>query len=490
VARILAAAPADVTGWISALIEAELVQASPASRLHGEKEHVFRHAMVRDAAYGLLTANDIATGHRLAGEFLEAAGEHDAAVIAEHLERGGDHGRAATFYLRAAEDRVPRAHYAGARRLVDPYPFYTQLRARSPVRYERVITPGDEPEQWYALLKYRDVSAALRDVETFSSRAVATKPSLPLLQDDPPRHTNLRRRVSKAFTSRRIAELEPSIADVAQELADDMGRGQVELMGAYAIPLPLRVIARIIGIPDQDYVRFWRWSMAIISHQTMAPEERAAQMAEFDTYLRAQIAAPRPSGTEDLMTAILETEVDGEKLREEEMLGLLHLMLVAGNESTANLLGNMLGILADRPDLWRQAREDRSFVDPIIAETLRFESPVQRLTRVTTRPVEVSGVPIPEGRFVALFYGSANRDPEVFADAETFRVDRLPAENLAFGQGIHSCLGAPLACIEARITLNLFLDRFPTLVRAAGPAVRQTVTPASYGYERLPLVLA
>jgi cytochrome P450 len=296
--------------------------------------------------------------------------------------------------------------------------------------------------------------------------------------------------VSKAFTPKRVAELAPSIADVARELADAMGRGQVELMGPYAIPLALRVIARIIGVPERDYPSFRRWSQAIMSYQTITPAEREAKLAELNAYLRTQMAAPRPSGVEDLIAAILETEVEGERLREEDVLGLLYLILAAGNETTVHLIGNMLGVLADRPDLWRRAREDRALVDPIITEVLRFESSVQRLPRVTTRPVELSGVPIPEGQFVTIFYGAANRDPEVFEDPETFRLDRPPAEHLAFGQGIHFCLGAPLARTEASITLNLLLDRFPTLSRGPEPAVRQAASHAVYGYQRLPLVLA
>jgi cytochrome P450 len=371
----------------------------------------------------------------------------------------------------------------------DPFPLYRHFRARSPVPYQRVL-PGGEIESFYALLKHADVSMALRDVETFSSRAFPAKFYLPLIMDDPPRHTQLRRRLSKAFTPKRVADLAPSIADIARELADDMGRGQVELMEAYAIPLPLRVIARIMGLPEHDYPRIRGGSQAILSPQTMAAEERAARMAELAAYLRAQIAAPRPSGAEDLIATFLDTEVDGERLPEQDMLGLLYLAIIAGHETTVHLIGNMLGILADRPDLWQKAREERALVDPIITEALRFETPIQRISRVTTRPVEVSGVPIPEGHLVHICYGAANRDPEVFADPETFRMDRPPAEHLAFGQGIHFCLGAPLARVEASITLNLLLDRFPKLSRGPEPAVRQAASLAVYGYQRLPLVLA
>jgi hypothetical protein len=373
--------------------------------------------------------------------------------------------------------------------VANPYPFYGRLRAQSPVRYQRVFAPGEEPRWAYALLRHADVSAALRDHETFSSRVQGViAQHLPMLQDDPPRHTQLRRRVSKAFTPKRVADLTPAIAGVARELADEM-RGEVELMGAYAAPLPIRVIAQIIGVPDRDYRSFRRWTGAFLAYQRLPPAERAAQIAELDAYLRAQIAAPRPGGAEDLIGSLLETEVDGERLPEKEVLGLLYLTLIAGHETTVNLLGNMVGLLADRPDLWRRAREDRSLVEPIITEVLRFESPIQRLGRVTTRRVEVSGVTLPEGHLVTIGFGAANRDPAVFADPETFRVDRAPAEHLAFGQGIHFCIGAPLARVEARVTLNLLLDRFPTLERGADPAIRQTATAATFGYERLPLVL-
>ena len=193
---------------------------------------------------------------------------------------------------------------------------------------------------------------------------------------------------------------------------------------------------------------------------------------------------------EDLITALVEAEVEGDFLEESEILGFCLLLLIAGNETTTHLISNLLNLLADRPELWSQLREDRSLVDTVIEESLRHESPIQRIPRRTTREVEVSGVTIPAGASVTIYYGAANRDPAAFQNPDEFRLDRDLRNHVAFGTGIHYCLGAPLARAEARITLNTFLDRFEALKRGAAPAVRQTAAVSFFGFHELPLVLS
>jgi cytochrome P450 len=379
--------------------------------------------------------------------------------------------------------------------IANPYPYYRELREHSPLNY--VFLPAgavagvDEPIRAWALMKYRDVYGALRDHDTFVSgqNPLAGKiaPKLALIQDDPPRHTRFRRLVNKTFTIKRIEALTPWIQSVADELLDDMGDGEHDAISSYAIPLPVKVIARLLGIPGEDYVTLKRWSDAFLAFSSMAPQERANSNREMATYFGKMAAARRAHGAEDLITALVEAEVEGESLDDAEILGFCMLLLIAGNETTTNLIGNMLGILADRPALWERIRNDRSLVNAVIEETLRFESPIQRLPRHTTREVDVSGVRLPKGATVSIYYGAANRDPEEFPNPEEFRLDRDLGNHVAFGAGIHYCLGAPLARAEASITLNTLLDRYAIIERGTSPAQRQKTSLVVFGYQQLPL---
>ena len=383
--------------------------------------------------------------------------------------------------------------------LINPYPAYQEMRDQSPVLMEFIpggIVPGlDDPVKAWALMKHDDVYTALRDHDTFSSarNPFVEKgffPQLVLIMDDPPRHTRFRRLVNKAFTLKRVEALEQWIATVAQELLNEIGSGETDIVQSYAIPLPVKVIARLMGIPGDDYPTFKRWSDTFISSLiSISLEERMKNTMEMAEYFGKTAAARRSRGAEDLITALVEAEIDEESLQDWEILGFCILLLIAGNETTTNLISNMLNILADRPELWRRLQQDRGLVELVIEETLRYESPVQQLLRTTTKETTLSGVTIPANELVTIFFGAANRDPREFPNPDEFRLDRDLRNHVSFGVGIHYCLGAPLARAEAKISLNAFLDRFSTLTHGTAPAVRQSQSPFVFGFERLPLSL-
>ncbi|MXY36113.1 MAG: cytochrome P450 [Dehalococcoidia bacterium] len=373
----------------------------------------------------------------------------------------------------------------------NPYPEYDRLRAQSPIFFGQEA--GSSAGGLWALLQYDHVYGALGDHETFSSASTGGSSSnssmrLVLLNDDPPRHTRFRKLVNKAFTPRRIRELEPWLESVVNELLRDVDGGEYEVVQNYTMPLPVMAIAELLGIPRDEYQTFKRWTDDALGVHPRSPEERQQSTQEMMAYFGQMAAARREHGAEDLITALVEAEIEGEALEDWEVLGFCMLLLIAGNETTTNLMGNMIAFLSQRPELWSRLREDRSLIPQLIEEMLRYESPVQVLFRRTTRDVELNGVTIPADQRVGVFYGAANRDPEEWEEPDDFVLERDLHAHVGFGHGTHYCLGSPLARAEARITLNTWLDRFAAIEPAAAP-VRQTGTGVVLGYTSLPVSL-
>jgi cytochrome P450 len=342
--------------------------------------------------------------------------------------------------------------------LRDPFPVYDQLRAVSPL--------FREPRSGlWMIFDYEGVKRVLSDHASFSSR---WGPDW-MVFADAPRHTRMRTLVSQAFTPRMIAGLESRIRELSRELLDRViERGTMDLANEFANPLPMLVIAEILGIPGEDRPVFVRWSdvMLNMSHTVTKDEEAARATAEFTAatlemkaYQSRVLEASRSGSRDNLLSRLAEAELDGAKLTENEILGFFQLMLLAGQETTTNLINNAILCLTADPDQFAQLRADRRLLASAIEEVLRYRSPVQWVMRIATREVELHGQVLPQGAKVLAMIGSANRDPRQFPDAGRFDITRDPNPHLAFGHGIHFCLGAPLARLEASIALGDLLDR-------------------------------
>jgi cytochrome P450 len=351
----------------------------------------------------------------------------------------------------------------------NPFPVYDQLRSASPVFH--VPPPFDA----WLIFDYEGVWRALSDHDAFSSK-VPSPPNWFLFMD-PPRHTKQRGLIARAFTPRVVANLEPLIRQLARGLLDAVvERGEMDLVGSYAAPLPMTVIAELIGMSGVDLPRFKRWSDGIlrISHTRSGAEAEAAALQEFgavtaemDAYLTDLIARRRAAPKDDLITRLVEAEVDGERLTQPEILGFFQLLVVGGQETTVNLISNAMLCFLEHPDQLARVRAAPDLLPAAIEEVLRYRAPLQWLMRTPRRDVELHGQVIPAGKLVLPMIGSANRDPKQFRDPNRFDITRDPNPHVAFGHGIHACLGAPLARLEARIALTDLLDRLKDIQLAS-----------------------
>lgn len=387
-------------------------------------------------------------------------------------------------------------------RRADPYPGYARLRDAAPV--------WEAANGFLVLSRHRDCADVLRDVrfghvegedvvmarrrgENVLRRPTEGegRPVRSFLMLDPPDHTRLRRLVSRSFTPRRVEELAPRIEAITDGLLGAVsGRRSFDAVAALASPLPVAVISELFGVSDADRGRLVRWSHALargIEPSFLVPEEerrtQATARGEFAEYLAGEIARRRRAPRDDLVSDLVALHDRGESLTEPEIVATCVLLLVAGHETTTNLIGNGLYALLQNPGQLDELARHPELAAGAVEELLRFDSPVQLTMRVALEDAEAGGVPTKKGTYVLLLIGAANRDPAVYEDPDRLDLGRPPTPHLAFGQGIHFCLGAPLARLEAQIALRVLVGNFGTLGLASTPTWKDNVV--LRGIERL-----
>jgi cytochrome P450 len=363
----------------------------------------------------------------------------------------------------------------------NPWEYYAALRSQAPVHQMK-------GGMW--MVSTHDLCLeALRDPETFSSKFIQKMSGgaagrdgnymgpETLLSNDPPEHTYFRKLVNKTFSPTRVKKMVPSIEKISHDLVDAIlaGPKRFDAMTELAIPLPLTVIADQLGVPRSDLDNFKKWSDAtVVPIGGMAtPEELVASLElveQLKTYLAERSREAKASPRDDMISDLVTADVGGERpIEEKEVVSLLQQFLVAGNETTTNLIGATLMFLLQNPEEHEKLKANPTLLGNAVEEALRLETPTSGMWRVVTRDTELGGVAIPEGSMLMLRYAAANRDEALFDDPDAFKVDRPNAkEHLAFGMGIHFCPGAALAREEARIGLGVALERLPNLRLAPG----------------------
>ncbi|WLW51206.1 cytochrome P450 family protein [Streptomyces sp. YU58] len=373
-------------------------------------------------------------------------------------------------------DVIDLGKYGDAFR-VDPHPVYADLRERGPVH--RIRPPGSLPDYWsWLVVGHEEVRAALADPRlskdgrrigmVFNDEQLIGRH---LLGTDPPEHTRLRGLVSRAFTMRRVERLRPRVQEITDSLLDAMlPLGRADLVESLAYPLPITVICELLGVPEMDRAEFRKQSTEVVAPTSSdASYDAVLRLGE---YLTELIEDKRSAGpADDLLSDLIRTTAeDGDRLSPAELRGMAFLLLIAGHETTVNLITNAVHTLLTHPDQLAALRADMSLVDNAIEETLRYEGPVENATfRYAAEPLEIAGVPIAQGDPVMIGLGAADRDEARYPEPHRFDIHRDTRGHVAFGHGIHFCLGAPLARLEARTALRSLLDRAPALTLDGPP---------------------
>lgn len=367
--------------------------------------------------------------------------------------------------------------------VADPFPLYRQLREEGPVR--RVVIAGGL-DAWL-VTRYDDGLAALSDTRLSSdvrdasdTRLLAQLPETEresalgnILRSDPPDHTRLRGLVSKAFTARRVAEMQPRIQDIADRLLDAVvPAGRADLVADFALPLPVTVISELLGVPVDDRHDFQRWTDRMIMRGSEPPDPAVVNEAwqHMRAYVTELIRSKRARPDDDLLSALVTARDEEQRLTEDELIAMVFLLLVAGYITTVNLIGGGIAMLLAHPDQLELLRSDPELLPGAIEEFLRFDGPVNPgIARFARKDVEIAGVAIPRGATVLIASAIAGRDPARFPDPDRLDLTRQDNPHLAFGHGVHYCLGAPLARLEGRVAIGTALRRLPGLALAVAP---------------------
>lgn len=366
------------------------------------------------------------------------------------------------------------------------YAHYARMRATAPVHF-------NEQLQLWEVFGYHDIQAILGDPATFSSDISALQTMATM---DPPRHTQLRKLVARAFTSKLIAALEPGIREITSGLLDRAEDGRLDIITGLAFPLPIAVIAELLGLPAEDRAMFKQWSIPAIKAAEMelqgqVPEPHLVEaVGELMAYLEAMVTKRLREPTEDLISGLAHASVDGERLTMQEITATCRLLLIAGFETTANLIGNTIHLLLRHPESLALVKADASHIPGAIEEALRYHTPFQFFMRKATRDAVVGGKAIAAGQLVLTINASGNRDASAFDDADRFDITRTPNRHLSFGHGIHYCLGAGLGRLEARIAIESLLQRYPDVALDDTHPAEALESVVLFGLRSLPVRLA
>ncbi|MDM5298360.1 cytochrome P450 [Bacillus pumilus] len=357
---------------------------------------------------------------------------------------------------------IPMKEIRSTNDLLFPFPIYNELRAHADIRY-------DETRKCWDLFRYADIQSVLKQPKIFSSQRGRSTSKTSILTMDPPKHTKMRALVNKAFTPKAIKQLEDKIKDLTHDLLKQVkDKRTFDIVHDLAAPLPVMIIAELLGAEVKDRELIKKHSDALVAGakddskeaiQAVVNMQKQAE-EELSDYFSHLIKKRKEIPADDLISLLLQADMDGERLTENELLGFCILLLVAGNETTTNLITNAVRLLTEKPEIAELVRQDPTLVPQLTEETLRFYPPVQAIGRIAAEGVEIAGQHIEKGDYLISWVASANRDEQKFDDPDTFRLDRQSNPHMSFGFGIHFCLGAPLARLESNIALDILLKTF------------------------------